>query len=589
MPHTRRALIRLLTVAAFAATVALPASATTRASVDRTAFARNGTVGSSGEAMRIPGEAGVPRVGTTLPGIDISHWQGEIDWAKVAGAGKRFAFMKATDGVNYVDPTFATNRAQARANGLSVGAYHFARPDPSRGDARREARHFVDVAGPKPGDLLPVLDMETSKGLGQGGVTRWARTWVRTVRSLTGVTPLVYTSPYGWATRTGDTRLLARDGAPLWVAHWGVSSPTLPAAGWDGRGWLVWQHTSSGHVRGIGGRVDLDKLAGTRLGVITIRRLSLEITGDSGRVTSSPAGLGCAGTCAHSVHPDVTVTLTAVPDEHAYFTGWSGACEGAGLTCTVSMRDEREVRARFVTDVSAPTATITPPAGLSGPAVVGFDERVRGVGTQSLVLREAAGGRVAARRLCRDGSGAPVACDTAAVRSVSIRPTSPFVPGREYEVELNPEGATPAVRDAVGNAATTTSSAFEASRSVEQSSGAVVRSPARAWTTDRATRASGGSYTLARRTDAAARMAFEGTGVRWITVTGPDRGRARIFVDGELIRTVDLYAPTRTFGVLRQIEGLVDRAHVLRIVATGHGRPAATGTAVPIDRLDVQG
>jgi GH25 family lysozyme M1 (1,4-beta-N-acetylmuramidase) len=73
---------------------------------------------------------------------------------------------------------------------------------------------------------------------------------VATVKELTGVTPFVYTSPYGWAARTGDTPLLARDGAPLWVAHWGVSSPTLPADGWDGHGWTVWQHTSTGHVHG---------------------------------------------------------------------------------------------------------------------------------------------------------------------------------------------------------------------------------------------------------------------------------------------------------------------------------------------------
>src|SRR5215210_6675740 len=204
MPCSRRHLVRLAAATAFAVLAALPAAAALPGAGTGMP-ARDGSAASSGEADRTPGAAGPAPRRATLPGIDVSHWQGEIDWASVADAGPRFVFMKATDDTDYVDPTFATNRSQATAHGVSVGAYHFARPDPSPGDARREARHFVDVADPGPGDLLPVLDIETSRGLGHAGVTRWARTWVRVVRSLTGVTPLVYTSPYGWATRTGDT------------------------------------------------------------------------------------------------------------------------------------------------------------------------------------------------------------------------------------------------------------------------------------------------------------------------------------------------------------------------------------------------
>jgi GH25 family lysozyme M1 (1,4-beta-N-acetylmuramidase) len=102
----------------------------------------DGFAGSSGEAA---GSTPTARrvqldVGPTTPGIDVSHWQGEIDWRKVAGAGKRFVFLKATDGHDFLDPTFFRNRTGARSNGLRVGAYHFARPDPSKGDAVEEAR-----------------------------------------------------------------------------------------------------------------------------------------------------------------------------------------------------------------------------------------------------------------------------------------------------------------------------------------------------------------------------------------------------------------------------------------------------------------
>jgi GH25 family lysozyme M1 (1,4-beta-N-acetylmuramidase) len=583
MPDARRRpLVRLAAATVLAALAAMPAAAA------RVGGVHEGAAGSSGEAARsAPGRGPIERTGATLPGLDVSHWQGEIDWKAVAGDGQRFVFLKATDDVDYVDPTFAVNRSQARANGLLVGAYHFARPDPSRGDARREARHFVAVVHPGPGDLLPVLDMETSRGLDQDGVTRWARTWVRVVRDLTGVTPLVYTSPYGWASRTGDTPLLARDGAPLWIAHWGVSSPTLPADGWDGHGWVVWQHTSTGHVPGVAGDVDLDRISGSRLGVITIRRLSVEVTGGAGRVTSRPAGLGCTDSCARSVDPDATVTLTAVPDDRAYFTGWTGACAGTDPTCTVSMRASRSVGARFVTDIQAPTATITAPHGLLGPVTAGFDEPVRGVGPASLVLREAGGARVRVHRTCRSASDAVVGCDTAVVRSASLRPVSPSVPGRAYEVSLNPGGAAPAIRDGVGNAAAPVTTQFVAARSVEQTSPAARRMPAAAWSTVRAAAASAGSYSLTRRAGAAMRIAFDGPGIDVIGVTGPDRGRAQLYVDGELVRTLDLFSATRTFDVVWRTDGLTDAAHVLRIVATGHSRPAATGTAVALDRLDV--
>jgi GH25 family lysozyme M1 (1,4-beta-N-acetylmuramidase) len=587
MTLPRRSLARLAILAALGVGAAIPAHA-----VDPHASSTNraGSLGASGEAALTPEGAVTPRwSGPTIPGIDISHWQGTIDWTKVAGAGKEFAFMKATDDVDYVDPTFSTNRAQARANGLLVGAYHFARPDPSPGDARREARFFVKVADPQAGSLLPVLDIETSRGLDQRGVTRWARTWVAEVRELTGVTPLVYTSPYGWMARTGDTRLLARDGAPLWIAHWGVSSPTLPAADWDGHGWVVWQHTSDGHVAGIAGRVDLDRLAGTSLGRITIRRLSIAIDGDAGRVTSLPGGYGCASTCSRNVDPNRTITLTAEPDDNAYFTGWTGACRGTAPTCAIEMRGNRSVGARFVTDIAPPVPTFAAPKGFTDAAVVTFDENVRGVTPANVALRRANGDRVPTEAACRGTSGSPVPCDATTVRSVRLTPGDPLIPGRDYVIVVNPPAADPKVRDRIGNETPTTPFAFEAPRSVEQTQAPVEKRPATAWTQVQAPAASGASYAVAGREGAAARLAFDGTGIDWITVTGPNRGRARVFVDGDLVRAWDLWAPTRTFGVVRTIDGLGAGPHQLRIVVTGRHRHGATGTLVAIDRFDVLG
>lgn len=554
-------------------------------SPDAQARPRSGSAGASEDAG-IPANVRLD-VGPTLPGIDVSHWQGEIDWERVAEAGTRFVFLKATDGHDFLDPTFTTNRAGARANGLLVGAYHFARPDPSRGDAVEEARWFVSQANPEPGNLLPVLDLETSRGLDQQGVTLWARRWTAEVQRLTGVRPLVYTSPYGWASRTGDSRALAREGSPLWVAHWGVETPLLPAGNWDGNGWRVWQYTSDGHVPGIAGRVDRDVVPGSSLGPITIRRLTLQVDGDAGKVVSAPSGLGCRATCSKSTDPDATITLTARPDDGAYFTGWTGGCSSSdGDTCTVTMRGNRSVGATFVTDITAPTAGVDVAGGFRGPVVVTFDEPVRGVDAANVLLRRADGGeRVRVSRACRSADGVVVGCD-GPLQSIVLTPEAPLVPGRAYEAVVGPPGAEPVV-DRVGNAANALVHPFRGPTRVEQGHLPVMSSPPHAWRVDRAPSASGGSFLISEDRGATASIRFDGTGIDWVTVTGPNRGRARIVVDGDPVRVVDLYAASRTFGVVERVDGLGSGAHVLRIEVLGRRSPASAGRWVAIDRFDV--
>src|SRR5437763_12676400 len=79
-------------------------------------------------ATPLPSEVGTPFSPTDLRGIDVSNWQGSIDWSKVAAVGVRFAFLKASQGTTYTDPTYAANRSAARAAGARAGAYHFAVP-----------------------------------------------------------------------------------------------------------------------------------------------------------------------------------------------------------------------------------------------------------------------------------------------------------------------------------------------------------------------------------------------------------------------------------------------------------------------------
>jgi GH25 family lysozyme M1 (1,4-beta-N-acetylmuramidase) len=207
-----------------------------------------------------------------IEGIDVSHWQGTINWTKVKAAGKKFAFIKASEHTTFVDNMYATNRAQAKANGILVGAYHFARPDATAGDAVNEADHFINTAGPVSGELLPVLDLEVAGGLSATQLSGWAKSFLDRVYERTGVKGMIYMSPSFWTTYAGNSSNLVNAGYKvLWIAHWTTaSSPTVPAGNWGGNGWTFWQYTSSGSVDGIGGRVDLNRYRHTNFTPVLI-------------------------------------------------------------------------------------------------------------------------------------------------------------------------------------------------------------------------------------------------------------------------------------------------------------------------------
>ena len=201
-----------------------------------------------------------------LDGIDVSYHQGAIDWARVAGAGKAFAFVRATAGTLTSDVAYARNRADARAAGVAVGSYHFGNPDSAANDALNEARWFVQNATVGSGDLVPVLDLEVSNGLSAAALTTWARTWLTEVESATGVRPLIYTTPNFWSSSMANTDWFAANGYHVWVAHWTTAAqPTVPAGNWGGHGWTFWQHSSTGSVPGVSGPVDLDRFNGGAL------------------------------------------------------------------------------------------------------------------------------------------------------------------------------------------------------------------------------------------------------------------------------------------------------------------------------------
>src|SRR4051795_7956205 len=134
----------------------------------------------------------------SVGGPDVASYQHPsgraINWSSVYAAGKRFVFVKATEGTSYRNPYFAGDWSGSHDAGLLHGAYHFARPSKRAGSAAAQARYFVATAGRSrsAGDLPPTLDLEVSGGLAPRQLIAWTKAYLTTVRDLTGRRPMVY-------------------------------------------------------------------------------------------------------------------------------------------------------------------------------------------------------------------------------------------------------------------------------------------------------------------------------------------------------------------------------------------------------------
>lgn len=179
--------------------------------------------------------------------VDISHHQDyRIDHAAAAKAGVRGIYHKATEGDSFTDTAYRRRRAEAAKARMPFGAYHFARAEP--GDADDEARRFLAVAKPKPGDLVPALDLETTEGLSRPELTTWARTFSEIVKREVGVLPVLYCP---WDLGLPNLR---------WVPRYNDSG-TPPTIRWD-----AWQFSNGvlgvpDRVAGFPGPTDLNVLA----------------------------------------------------------------------------------------------------------------------------------------------------------------------------------------------------------------------------------------------------------------------------------------------------------------------------------------
>lgn len=190
-----------------------------------------------------------------VDGADISHHQnGDLNLRAFKNAGGKFLYHKATEGASFVDSMYDRRRREAAAAKIPFGAYHFARPE--RGDAKIEARHFMKIAKPKPGDLCPALDLEDTGGLNVASLTQWTGEFVQEIERLAGVESLLYT-PF---------RLNNYFRSMLWRPRYNNDNRPPELNDWD-----IWQFSNGvlgvpNSIAGLG-HVDLNTLRdGVRVG-----------------------------------------------------------------------------------------------------------------------------------------------------------------------------------------------------------------------------------------------------------------------------------------------------------------------------------
>ena len=186
-----------------------------------------------------------------IHGIDVSHYQAQINWPLVAQQNIKFAFVKATEGESLKDSLFAKNWTAMKEVGLHRGAYHFFRPTKP---ASIQADHFLKQVQLEPGDLPPVLDVEVTDGVEEGPLLSRMKTWLAIVERHCGIRPIIYTNLNFYH------RHLAGyfDDYPIWIARYSSRTPQLAS----GQKWQFWQYGNRGKLEGIHGYVDFNVFHG---------------------------------------------------------------------------------------------------------------------------------------------------------------------------------------------------------------------------------------------------------------------------------------------------------------------------------------
>ncbi|MCA9707444.1 MAG: hypothetical protein KDK70_16450 [Myxococcales bacterium] len=191
----------------------------------------------------------------TLFGIDVSYYQGDIDWNAVAADGVTFAWVRVSHSLQFFDPQFDANLAGARAAGIHTGVYQYFEPSE---DPIAQADLLLEATGPLlPGDMPPMIDVESPDPIAPGPYADAIQAWIDRIESVTGVQPFIYTGYYYWNDNVGSN---AFADYPLWIANYNPGGcPLIPDA-WTT--FTIHQYCACESVAGISGAVDGDTFNG---------------------------------------------------------------------------------------------------------------------------------------------------------------------------------------------------------------------------------------------------------------------------------------------------------------------------------------
>ena len=188
----------------------------------------------------------------SVRGLDISKYQGSVDFSQLKANGFHYVFIRATEGITYQDEDYKSNYAAAKKAGLKVGVYHFYESDD---DPIAQLENIKDLVELTVGDLAPVIDIEKLHQKDDKSLAENLKKLLDGLESHYGIKPIIYTGK-----NFANQYLFGFNDYPLWLAEYEVEQPTLPS-GWQD--WTFWQWSQSGTVNGIVGVVDMDRFNGS--------------------------------------------------------------------------------------------------------------------------------------------------------------------------------------------------------------------------------------------------------------------------------------------------------------------------------------
>jgi GH25 family lysozyme M1 (1,4-beta-N-acetylmuramidase) len=513
-------------------------------------------------------------------GLDISHWNGEVAMKKAAASGIRFIYLKASQGVSFVDSMYTTNVQRARRHGIVTGAYHFF---DYTVDGLAQAQHYLSVLATDPGsstDLPPAVDVECHQALGRADrayAREQLREFVNEMYRVTGRYVVIYASAHMWRQVIGNDTTFRRN--PLWVACWGCEPPIIPA-GWTS--WTFWQY-GVGEIPGLNRVLDGDVYNGNRTSLQAMRSRPMVINEDAELTNDPELKLRLGGFDARDVRYSV--------DGETWSEWQSWTREGT-----------------YRVEADGPTTVYMQPRahrGALGPVV-----------TDSIVLDQTAPKLVAPKARLTDGVLAlgerpvpvqvtwRISDETSGLTEAEVH--ADCGSGRfrvSNGIDPRPEGGFQAdtylaagracvlsarALDAAGNEATIQAKPGFKIRKISEGPKDTITYRGR-WIRRSVRRADGGRLRTGRAAgpgESATTVTFRFTGndVALVSLMGPSRGRARITVDGRSMGIIDLYAPTWSMRhVVFATHLSRGGTHTLKLKVLRQANPASSSTRVDID------